>query len=300
MIVVAPGAPFEALTDAFASGLEGTLGVRIRDGEGNDVLARTTLDIFEDTTVGSSAVYRRSFDAAPEDAGQFWLIWDDETSVRVEELRVTSSIPAAALPGGRDLCELADVLRYVPGYVPEPETDETLQVLITAESRDIHQLTGREFVAIPDLDPRLFAIDAYAVQYGSVPIGDCAEVASVAVTAEDGEIVDELADDEFSVLPYVREEWAPIRSILVHAASRSSLIGPRPRLLQVSGTWGYPQVPENIRQACAKRVILRYLSDVAAEGTAFSQAVDESGINLGALLRSSAEAIGRHAHKAIA
>lgn len=297
MIVAAPGAPFEATTYSFASGLEGTLGVRIRDGAGGEFLARTTDDVVEDVTVAAAALYRRTFEAAPDEAGQYWLVWDDETTVYSEELRVSSSIPAAGLPGGRDLCELADVLRYVPGYASEPDTDEALQVLITAESGSIHQETGREFVAIPGLDPRLFALDEYTLRTGLIWISDCTAIGDVEIQAEDGSTVQVLDPGDYRTLPLVRQEWEPIRTILVHSNSLS-LLHLR-RFVQVTGTWGYPSIPANIRQACAKRVILRYLSDVAAQGTAFSQAVDESGINLGALFRSAMEAVGRHADVAV-
>src|SRR5581483_11423655 len=69
----------------------------------------------------------------------------------------TAPVQNAPSSTGRDLCTLNDVLGYVPGYTPQPDTNATLERLITAESRSIHQETGREFRAIvPAMPTRLF------------------------------------------------------------------------------------------------------------------------------------------------
>lgn len=299
MLAVRPGENFEAYTDAFPTGLADTLAVRIRDGAGGEFLARTTAGITEDVTVGTNGVYRREF-VAPTVAGQFWLVWDDGAdTVKVEELRVVSSAAMAGLPGGRDLCEFADVVRYVPGYVSEPDTDATLQVLITAESRTIHELTGREIVAIPSTPVRKFALDEYTVKQRTLRIGDCIEATTVEVQLEDGSTVEVLDPADFSVLPFIREEWQPLRSVQLHRQAALRLLRDD-RFVQVTGIWGFPSVPEDIRQACAKRVIVRYLSDVALAGTAFADVVNESGINIGALLRSSGDVITHYRSDVIA
>ena len=45
----------------------------------------------------------------------------------------------------RDLCTLADVVRYAPGYTAgdDADTDATLTTLITAVSREVHRAAGR-------------------------------------------------------------------------------------------------------------------------------------------------------------
>jgi hypothetical protein len=291
MIRAAPGAAFEAYVSVFPSGLAGTLGVRIRDGAGGDFLARTTAGIAEDVTVGIQAVYRRSFEA-PLEAGQYWLVWDDGAELSLEELLVTSSQAAVGLPNARDLCELADVLRYVPGYETEEATDETLQAQITAESRRIHRTTGREFVAIAGLDPRLFEIGRKELGNRRIRIGDATEIETVRILRDDATTpVAELDPGVYAAQPYVREEWEPIRELKLLQAAPTPSYG---QLLEVSAVWGYPSIPEDIREACAKLVIVRYLTDIAFRGTALSDALGESEINVGGLLVSAREAIANH------
>lgn len=92
---VIPGQTFEAYSPELASGLTGTVGVRIRDGAGADFLARTTASITADVTVGSNSVYRRTL-TAPTTAGQYWIVWDDGTNIgEPTELLVTYSAPTA-------------------------------------------------------------------------------------------------------------------------------------------------------------------------------------------------------------
>ena len=119
---VTPGQTFEA-TVTTASGLAGTLGVRIRDNQGADVLARTTAGITADVTVGATSVYRRTFTATTV-RGQYTIVWDDGTGViATEELEVTQNLLEVAAPSGRDLCTLADVTSIVPGYSGDAATD---------------------------------------------------------------------------------------------------------------------------------------------------------------------------------
>lgn len=101
MIYSAPSTAFEAVADGYATGLAGTIGVRVRDNAGADAVARTTAGIVED--IAGSGIYRASI-TAPASAGQFTVVWDDATGVpsgfATEDLVVTYTAPGPAIPAG--------------------------------------------------------------------------------------------------------------------------------------------------------------------------------------------------------
>lgn len=294
----APGTSREWMIPGFLTGLgsAGTaaLGVRIRDGVGGTFLARTTLGIIEDVTVGVSAVYRFTF-TAPAVEGQFWLVADDGVTIHEEELLVTYSSPGPSTPLGRDLCSLADVLSYVPAYVSNPTTDAKLQQLISAQSDLIYDETQREIVTLGDGDPRVFDVTQYGIVTGKVAIDDLAVLDTVSVIATDGALTSvDLAGLDM-LYRYGRqpsEPWEPI-TMLRFAAWRNAPTLARNQAIQVTGNWGFPQIPGFIREACAGRVILRYVSDVASSGDAFSEAVAGGNLNLAAIFASSRESVER-------
>jgi hypothetical protein len=192
----------------------------------------------------------------------------------------------------RPLCALADIFRYVPGYRSDASTDETLERLISAESRTLHQHHHREFVSIVGQPTRLFDIRPREVRTRRIRIGDCTTVSTVRILEEDAAtLVSTVASSARESLPRTREEWEPIRQIRLFSETFGGPTIVYGQLLEVNGIWGFPQIPENVRQACAKLVIVRYLSDVALQGTAFAEAVRDAEISVGGLLRSASEAM---------
>lgn len=91
MIFVKPSVTMEATASGFNSGLVGTIGVRVTDGQGGTTMARTTSGIVE--SPASSGIYTATF-TSPATVGQFEVVWDDGGSPAVwaaEDLTVTSS-----------------------------------------------------------------------------------------------------------------------------------------------------------------------------------------------------------------
>lgn len=80
-----PSQPFTAWAQGFATGLTGTLGVRIVDNAGGTTTARTTNGIAE--PIASSGIYFASL-VAPSTYGQYEIVWDDGTSYAAEDLTV--------------------------------------------------------------------------------------------------------------------------------------------------------------------------------------------------------------------
>jgi hypothetical protein len=74
------------------SGLTGTLGVRITDNVGATTTARVTAGIAE--YPAGSGIYEVTL-TAPDDRGQYSLVWDDGTNYAIDELVVTSSVTGA-------------------------------------------------------------------------------------------------------------------------------------------------------------------------------------------------------------
>src|SRR3990172_5611118 len=94
-VTVAPGDSFEVTSVGFATGLVGTIGIRILDGAGGTTTARVTAGIVEFPS--GSGIYLKTL-TAPLTAGQYTVMWDtgtvSPTTVQVEALTVTTSLAA--------------------------------------------------------------------------------------------------------------------------------------------------------------------------------------------------------------
>jgi hypothetical protein len=94
LLTSTPASPFQASCDGFASGLVGTIGVRIDQGASN-ILARTTAGIVE--FPAGSGIYVATL-TSPSIAGYYQITWDTGVvgpgTTAVEDLLVTSSVAA--------------------------------------------------------------------------------------------------------------------------------------------------------------------------------------------------------------
>lgn len=73
-LYIQKGASFEATAEGFASGLVGTLGVRILDNIGGTIIPRQTSGIIE--LLAGSGTYAVTL-TAPSLAGEYSIVWDD-------------------------------------------------------------------------------------------------------------------------------------------------------------------------------------------------------------------------------
>lgn len=194
---------------------------------------------------------------------------------------------------GRDLCTIEDVLRYVPGYAENQDTmtDNTLRALISAESHEILRVTDEEFVAWgTNPQTRVFDVTDFDVRRRRIPVGAMASApTAVTTTTADGTAVETV--DALSVVgtPRTRAPWEPITELWFPTGATTPAQLYDGYVMSVTGTFGYPMVPPDVREACAKRVILRYLTSVSERGTVFARAAEN--INIGALFASSQEVI---------
>ena len=90
----------EAFSEGFPCGLVGTIGITIDDGDGNNVVPRTTASITQIECVGVTAVYRY-IGVYPGDPAlsPYLITWDDTVDLATEEILVSVG-PTASTAGG--------------------------------------------------------------------------------------------------------------------------------------------------------------------------------------------------------
>ncbi len=284
---IAPGATFEWLITA-TTGLTGTLAVQIDDGTDNTIDGPTTDNIIELATTGR---YIATL-TAPTTQGEYVLLAStdgsfDEDTIYAEQLTVTYTSVATPGPAGRDLCTLEDVLGLLPGYRQNDTTEAKLQELISTESELIQEV--REIVPVNSQpEERDFDIAWPEQQTREIAIGDLATMTDL-----EAEIHNSAGDtvatvDAADIVPLYRfgrrqprTAWEPIVKLRIR---RHLTCG---SVLHLTGTFGFPDIPPHIREACAKRVVLRYVSDVA--GSQLVESVDT--LNLAAMFASARDAV---------
>lgn len=201
-------------------------------------------------------------------------------------------------PGTRDLCTIQNVTDYVPAYVSDETTDQKLQDLITSESQLILKESAREIVPFGDQPAtRAFAIDHASSRQRQVNIGDLSSAGDTDVTVElvgrNDVVLQTIARAHYHAIYGTKrqplESWEPVTTLAFPFGLGAQQMLPGQTLL-VTGNWGFPEIPAFIKEACAKRVILRYVSDVAAAGTTpFAAALDN--LNLAAMFASARDAV---------
>ena len=170
----------------------------------------------------------------------------------------------AELLSPRALCTLDDVSFYVdPTNAHGATRDDRYIRLINAASTKMYRVARREFVAInavrnPSTDVVTAAaqtreFDGYGVDSdGEFEIGDLMTFTSMAV---DGVAI---LDASAIRLPRVRDEWEPITRVRIF----HTIVG-RYSTITVTGVWGFPKVPEDIRETTIE--LVKYWIDTNVE-----------------------------------
>jgi len=177
-----------------------------------------------------------------------------------------------------DLCTLSQVRLQLQKPVGDTDQDALISQLITAASDAITRWTAREFSLSGSPATRVAPVRGYW-RARMVPIGDLsATPTAVSVLAEDGTVRSALtvatdvqplfADQPFSLTR--TETWQPITALRLRESAGALLPTDQ---LQVTGTWGFPAVPDSVVRACITTVALWMRRDVQAFSTTYS--VDE-------------------------
>jgi len=139
------GATFEAFAEGFATGLVGTLGVTIDDGDGNNVVARTTAGIVQIDTVDGFGVYRY-LGTYPATLGEYLLTWDDTVVTGSEEIIVGDAFSTPSDVPTLGPCDQwvdeADLAECC-GIEVDSDTNDALAADAEAASGVLFALSGR-------------------------------------------------------------------------------------------------------------------------------------------------------------
>ncbi len=135
-----PSTSTEVSATGFSTGLVGTIGVRLLDGQGGTTLARRTTGIVEEPA--GSGIYVATF-TSPSTTGRYTVVWDSggaSPSWAAEDLTVTYTIPDGSPSTAAATYATPAQLRDYTGddFLELPDT-EALRLLRKAE-RDIDSL----------------------------------------------------------------------------------------------------------------------------------------------------------------
>lgn len=272
MLTVLPGATFEASTSGWSTGLVGTIGVRVLDQVGGTPIARTTAGIAE--LVAGSGIYGVTL-TAPAAGGQYAIVWDDGSGgfSEPEDLLVTSAA-IAPVGGGlsaRALCSIEDAQAKAPAAASSSggDPDEWTR-LVNAASDAFLNLCGREIRAeSAGTADRVFSareLIKIACEPAELELGDAAAIATVTLTHEDGssEVL-----TGWTKLPLRRRySWDPYEAIQFARLQRFLM----PDTITVNATWGFPSIPDDVREAVARTAASWFARDTRRYGEVFSNA----------------------------
>lgn len=234
-----PGATFYADTE-LATGLAGTVGVQILNGDGTVHTARVTAGISE--APSGSGHYVVSL-TAPSTADDYTLAWDDGSgNWKFETLTVTYTPLSAATS---------------PNYITEAEVKATLTLDgTTFADADVVRAVDAANAAVDQLFGRSFSLDGAASdryypvrrRHESVlPIHDLTRTTTISVAVDangDGIFETALVENTDYVLNPLNAEadGLPFEEI----AMLKSFLPLGRRRVKVTGTFGWPAVPSQI------------------------------------------------------
>jgi hypothetical protein len=246
---VAPGASFEAVADGFATGLTGTIGVRVTDNQGATTIARVTAGVAE--YPAGSGIYAKTL-TAPSTAGQYSIVWDDTSSYATDELVVTSS---AALSVTGSLYVTRDEVKTAASLSSLDYADADIDRACDAVSRALDEVCrGKGSHFYQATETRYYSPDdCYGYTYYGehrLEIDDCAAVSEFAVdTGGDGTYETTWTEGTDFFLNPANADTAgwPFEEILIRRTSGRYFPDVQ-RAIRIVGTFGWPSVPVQVNQ----------------------------------------------------
>jgi hypothetical protein len=150
----------------------------------------------------------------------------------------------------RALVTLAEAKDWLNQQGIDFDEDNELVRVINDLSDRAHQEAQREFKVVgSNPQTRDFPVDDYALVRGEILIGDATAITQVQLIDNDWSSVVETVDAaDWQARPMVRQPWEPIRRIKLNYLNGASYLRGG-YLVRVTGSWGFPQVPQSVRQA---------------------------------------------------
>lgn len=259
----------------------------------------TTLKVNGAATIISAPAGTVRYDWAAADVDGvggplFVCWWDVTTGGKIQSVgEAVIEFRAHAPFTTRGLCNRADAMRLVPGYSDNEQTDGILEDLIAAESQTWLTQTGREFAPVASgSSTRSFDVDWAAAAVRTVRVGDANTITTVTTKDQAGTTIATVAAADRVSLPRNRQPWEPIVEVWFPPLSAGAITLLSGYVVDVTGTWGFPAVPDDVRLAVARMVLVRYLADVAPTGSSLSDALNEQGFDA-AMAFASAQSVKR-------
>lgn len=217
-------------------------------------------------------------------AAGYWFIRAEgtgaaEASEEFEAVVDPSEFTADAGISSRALVGLAETKDWLQQQnVATAEDLELVRVINDVSDRIYYESGGREFVARDSGTTRTFDVDLYGY---CLYIDDLAVLttASPAVTISNryGTAIKTLNNADVTTYPLNREPWEPITK-LEFLMTTSPTLYPGARVA-VTGTWGFPSVPGNIRQAALDTIAAIMDRDVEHYRQDLGEVTGEGGGN---------------------
>lgn len=192
-----------------------------------------------------------------------------------EEFQAIVDPSEFTLDGGlstRALVSLAETKDWLRRASIDTSNDiQLVRVINDVSDRIYYESGGREFKAKDSGVTRSFDVALYGY---SIYIDDLASLTTaspaVTISTREGTAIKTLDNADVTVYPLNREPWEPITK-LEFLRTKSPLLCPGYRVA-VSGTWGFPSVPGNIRQVALDVIgavmdtdVEHYREDITAE-----------------------------------
>lgn len=148
----------------------------------------------------------------------------------------------------RALVSVAETKDWLQSQNINTYEDLDLVRVINDISERAHDEAEREFkTTATNPHARTFQMTNYSLTRHAIHVGDVAAVTLVEILDDDWTTVIETVDAaDWSLQPMVKKAWEPYRRIEFQRDVTSFRAGMRVR---VTGTWGFPSVPGNVRQA---------------------------------------------------
>lgn len=192
-IYAAPSASFEATSDGFPTGLTGTLAVRIVDGQGVTVTARSTSGVSE--YPAASGIYTVT-KTAPATPGQYQIIWDTggtDVSWAVEDITVQVPSPAPlpyVVTGARTgMADLIGTVRGLTGAGTAEYTVGATSYFADGHLQDILDRSRIDVEYVPMIPVATYAAGSVSYRRYMAPIGNLEAGTAISVHDAGGSVI---------------------------------------------------------------------------------------------------------------
>ena len=184
-----------------------------------------------------------------------------EASEEFQAVVDPSEFTAAGGVSTRALVSLAETKDWLNQQNIDTGEDLEIVRVINDISQRLHDEASREFVAKDSTPTRTFDVDYYGY---CLWIDDLAALTTaspaVSIANREGTVIKTLDASAITTYPLNREPWEPITKLEFNRTS-SPLLIPGQRVT-VNGTWGFPAIPGNLRQAALDAIAYTLDRDV--------------------------------------